>query len=307
MRIFPVLPVLLMLFALPARAQVTVDMNALDQLKKAPPAPSGGETAPRKPATAKPKAVKPAPVKPAPTDTHPADTGSAAAGKPAEAAAATGKAAPGFKAPLPALPSGPPPDVELAPVPPPVASSGKPAAKDAPPAVLQDASGTGTAIPSGLRITFGNGQGELSPASEQALKKLVSRVPASETVSYNVLAYAPGTPEDPSTPRRLSLSRALAVRSVLMDAGVPSTRIYVRALGAGTGPGGAPPSSAKAPADRVDVSVLGANAPPPELALPLVTEESTPAAPSPQPESQPQSQPPSGAQPPSKPGAGKTP
>ena len=305
MRIFPVLPVLLMLFALPAHAQVTVDMNALDQLKKSAPAPSGGAPAPRKPATARPKAVKPAPAKPAPTDANSADTGAAVVGKTPETAA--GKAPPGFKTPLPALPSGPPANVELAPVPPPVASSDKPAAKDAPPAVLQGAGGTGTAIPSGLRITFGNGQGELSPASEQALKKLVSRVPASETVSYNVLAYAPGTPEDPSTPRRLSLSRALAVRSVLMDAGVPSTRIYVRALGAGTGPGGAPPSSAKAPADRVDVSVLGANAPPPELALPLVTEESTPAAPSPQPESQPQSQPPSGAQPPSKPGAGKTP
>ena len=296
MRIFPILPVLLMLFALPVHAQVTVDMNALDALKKAVPGPSGGTQAPHKPAPAKPKATKSPAAKPAPTDANPADTGSAAVRKPPEAATATGKAPPGFKAPLPALPSGPPPNVELAPVPPPVAASGKPAAKDAPPAVLPGATGTGTAIPSGLRITFGNGQGELSPASEQALKKLVSRVPASETVSYNVLAYAPGTPEDPSTPRRLSLSRALAVRSVLMDAGVPSTRIYVRALGAGTGPGGTPPGPANVPADRVDVSVLGANAPPPDLALPPVMEEVAPPA------SSPAVEPPS-----SKSGAGKKP
>ena len=305
MRIFPVLPVLLMLFALPAHAQVTVDMNALDQLKKAPPGSSATSKPAPKPVPAKPKAAKPQAAKPAPTDAKPTDAkhedaGSAAAGNPS----AAGKAPPGFTAPLPALPAGSPPNVVLAPVPPPVAPNGKPAGKDAPPAVLPDAAGTGTEIPSGLRITFGNGQGELSPASEQALKALVRRVPASETVSYNVLAYAPGTPEDPSTPRRLSLSRALAVRSVLMDAGVPSTRIYVRALGAGTAPSGAPAAPANAPADRVDVSVLGANAPPPELALPLVPDANVSAAPS---APMPPATAPADEKPSTKPGAGKTP
>ena len=66
------------------------------------------------------------------------------------------------------------------------------------------------------------------------------------------MAYAAGTPEDPSTARRLSLSRALAVRSALMADGVTSSRIYVRALGA-TG-GDEPP-------DRVDLAVMGGNAP----------------------------------------------
>ena len=61
----------------------------------------------------------------------------------------------------------------------------------------------------------------------------------------------PGTPEDPSTARRLSLSRALAVRSALMADGVASSRIYVRALGA-TGGDEAP--------DRVDLAVMGGNA-----------------------------------------------
>jgi hypothetical protein len=69
--------------------------------------------------------------------------------------------------------------------------------------------------------------------------------------SFNVVAYAAGTPDDPSTARRLSLSRALAVRSALMADGVSSTHIYVRALGA--------PEGDKTP-DRVDISVLGANA-----------------------------------------------
>jgi len=46
------------------------------------------------------------------------------------------------------------------------------------------------------------------------------------------------------SPRRLSLSRALAVRAFLIDQGVRSTRLDVRALGDKTGDG---------PADRVDI------------------------------------------------------
>ena len=161
-----------------------------------------------------------------------------------------------FKAPLPPLPVAPPPTPALAPLPPSVAPVNKPASTLTAP-VLASAAGTGTAFPGGMRITFGNGQGELSPASEQSLKTLVRQAPPSETVSYNVLAYAPGTPEDPSTARRLSLARGLAVRSVLMSVGVASARIYVRALGAPVGA-----AAGSATPDRVDVSLLGTNAPP---------------------------------------------
>ena len=84
------------------------------------------------------------------------------------------------------------------------------------------------------------------------MKKLAQSVPENDTVSFNVLAYAHGQPSDPSSARRLSLARALSVRSALMGAGVPSTQIYVRALGSEGGPG---------PADRADISVMGANAP----------------------------------------------
>jgi outer membrane protein OmpA-like peptidoglycan-associated protein len=105
----------------------------------------------------------------------------------------------------------------------------------------------------GLNIGFGPGQGELSPASDQALQSFVRSLPRSEAISFNVVAYAAGTPEDPSTARRVSLARALSVRGVLMGAGVPSSRIYVRALGAASGNG---------PADRVEVTALGVNASP---------------------------------------------
>lgn len=60
-------------------------------------------------------------------------------------------------------------------------------------------------------------------------------------------AYAPGTEAEQSRSRRLSLSRALAVRSRLVDAGVESTRIEVRALGN---------ADVEGSRDRVDIIVL---------------------------------------------------
>jgi outer membrane protein OmpA-like peptidoglycan-associated protein len=103
---------------------------------------------------------------------------------------------------------------------------------------------------SGLRLTFAPGQSDLSPESIDSIKKLAAAAPPGDAVSFNVLAYAPGSPNDPSTARRVSLSRAMAVRSALVGDGVSSVRIYVRALGDQFGSG---------PPDRVDVTVLGAN------------------------------------------------
>lgn len=60
-------------------------------------------------------------------------------------------------------------------------------------------------------------------------------------------AYASGKGNDTSKARRLSLSRALAVRSFLIENGLRSTRIDVRALGIARD-GGAP--------DRVDIVLL---------------------------------------------------
>ena len=104
----------------------------------------------------------------------------------------------------------------------------------------------------GLRVTFGAGQTDLSPASATAIQGFVRGAQANTNTTFNVVAYAAGSPEDPSTARRLSLSRALAVRSTLIAAGVGSARIYLRALGSPAGDG---------PADRVDLTVMGANIP----------------------------------------------
>ncbi len=119
--------------------------------------------------------------------------------------------------------------------------------------MVPDAAGDASKLPGGVRITFGPGNADLNPATDAALRTLARAVKADPKVSLNLYAYAAGTPDDPSTPRRLSLSRALAARAVLISEGIVSTRIYPRALGA-TAPDGPP--------DRVDVTDGPPNAAP---------------------------------------------
>ncbi|MBN2752245.1 MAG: OmpA family protein, partial [Rhodospirillaceae bacterium] len=74
------------------------------------------------------------------------------------------------------------------------------------------------------------------------LKDVVARLSQNADDSVQLLAYAQG--ENRSKSRRLSLSRALAVRSYLLSQDIRNTRIEVRALGDQI-PDGKP--------DRVDV------------------------------------------------------
>lgn len=97
-----------------------------------------------------------------------------------------------------------------------------------------------------MRLLFETGQTELSPKDEAAIRDLAHAIPAPAANSVDVVAYAAGKPDDPSTARRVSLSRGLAVRSVLLDSGVPSAQIYVRALGS---------TARDGPADRVELTV----------------------------------------------------
>jgi outer membrane protein OmpA-like peptidoglycan-associated protein len=68
----------------------------------------------------------------------------------------------------------------------------------------------------------------------------------SSSSRIQLLAYGGNAGDKGSDARRLSLKRALAIRQVLIDSGVPAERIDVRAMG-GADDGG--------PADRVDVFV----------------------------------------------------
>jgi outer membrane protein OmpA-like peptidoglycan-associated protein len=97
-----------------------------------------------------------------------------------------------------------------------------------------------------VRLVFAEGMTDLTPADEAAIRDLARSLPAPAAESVNVIAYAAGKPDDLSTARRVSLSRGIAVRSILLASGVPSERIYVRAMGATPSDG---------PADRVELTV----------------------------------------------------
>lgn len=98
--------------------------------------------------------------------------------------------------------------------------------------------------PGDFRLLFATSGAELSPSAEQRLVELADRLRQEETRRIQIMSYASAADESVSRARRLSLSRALAVRTFLIDKGVPSTRIDVRALGSDVGDG---------PADRIDV------------------------------------------------------
>ena len=228
MRAVPVLLAGLLLPLTPAGAQVTTNDNALESLGPQSASPTT-RPAPRRPA------ARPAQSSSRPTASHP----------PAQAAAPAAAPAKPVK---PAIPVSPP---AILAIPPAVAV---PLAHPPPAPVIplaEDAAGTVSPIQHGLRITFGPDRADMTAATAATLTKFADGLLDQSTTSINIFAYAAGSADDPSTPRRLSLQRALAARAVLLKAGIPSPRIYPRALG---------PAGGDDP-DRVDVTT-GSPTPP---------------------------------------------
>jgi len=100
----------------------------------------------------------------------------------------------------------------------------------------------------GFRIVFDEETSAFTDSAGRLLTGLAQRMTDEPDMRLQVRAYAGGTAESASRARRLSLDRALAVRTFLLDRGVEATRIDVRALG-NTAP--------EPPADRVDLLVSG--------------------------------------------------
>lgn len=200
-----------------ALAQTTVNSGALDLLPARPaPAPRAApRPVPPHTGTAKPASPRPGTRTPAvPQAAVPGATPAPAT----PALAAAGK---------PAIPTVPPAVAALPPAAPvpatrPMPTSVAPVAADAPGAAVRQAGG--------LRITFGPGREELNADTEAALRELAHGMRGG-TGGVTLLAYAAGSPDNPSVARRLSLQRALAARAVLVNEGVASNRIYPRALG----------------------------------------------------------------------------
>lgn len=181
--------------------------------------------------------------------------------------------APVTRAPIPVAPPPPPmiatlpppsaPKIGVPPPPPPAAIPAPPpmAKTPAPPPVRKTVPQAPkkprqvAALPKGearvksgsmRRIQFSTGSAKLSANASTELVSIAAAMGRDKALRIQLLAYAGQSGDSASQARRLSLSRALAARSTLIEKGIRSTRIDVRALGN---------KSAGGPEDRVDIIV----------------------------------------------------
>lgn len=105
--------------------------------------------------------------------------------------------------------------------------------------------GGAAALPGGAtRIVFEGEADELPAGADAQLDAIAQKMTADESIKVQVLAYSSSTGDNESQARRKALARGLEVRKYLINKGVRSNRIDVRALGS---------KSEGSPADRVDV------------------------------------------------------
>ena len=95
-----------------------------------------------------------------------------------------------------------------------------------------------------LQIAFNETETRLPDAEKARLLNLANAVREERRFRLQLRAYAGGQDLSTSKARRMSLSRALAVRAFLIDKGVRSTQIDVRALGSKT---------SEKPVNRIDL------------------------------------------------------
>lgn len=215
------------LFA-PARAQVTSNLENLPEARK-------------------PEAQKPA--KPA-TKPHSATPARSAPAKSAPARSAAARSAPSgpvthASAAPPGVPPAPPPPAVIPPPFVPVQLHPPVPPGEVKP-VAEAKNSVQTLPDGGTRVLFAGNSADLNPAALDALRALGKTLATRTDRRVILVAHATLPGDDISMPRRISLARALAVRSILINAGVATTRIYPRALGR-------PDPGDTAPADRLDI------------------------------------------------------
>lgn len=157
--------------------------------------------------------------------------------------------------PAPPPVSAPVAEMKQEPAPAPAASAAPPpppqvAKAEEPEAPVEEASTGSSSIEiapgQAMRIEFGETETKLPDNLKDALRKIADGVQDKPNLRLQLMAYAGASGLSASKARRLSLSRALSVRSFLMESGVRSTRIDVRALGNKT---------SEKPANRVDINI----------------------------------------------------
>jgi outer membrane protein OmpA-like peptidoglycan-associated protein len=98
-----------------------------------------------------------------------------------------------------------------------------------------------------LTVLFSPGSSVLNAEASKHISNIIEKMESDPSLRLQLVAYATSTDDNPSRARRLSLSRALAVRSNIVEKGVKSSRMDVLALGS---------KFKKAPGDRVDAVPL---------------------------------------------------
>lgn len=222
-----------------AKAKARPTENRTAARSETPPAPPPTPSAAPPPP---PPVAEPTPTPPAPP---PAPSNAARQLTPIEPPPAPPPAAPAPPAPAASPEPAPLAAPPMAPAPPAATPAAPPTPAEQPSqtaALSQpDAAGGDT-----TRIMFEAGSTRLEADATAALQRVAQSLAADDKLRIQLLAYAAGTAETASQARRQSLTRALAARSYLIDKGVRSTRIDVRALGI---------KSEGGPPDRIDVVV----------------------------------------------------
>lgn len=155
-------------------------------------------------------------------------------------------AAPKVEAPAVKAPAVPAPTAPSSTVKAPAAKA--PAAKQVASAAPQPSMPAPKASAKGLSVAFGTDDKTLPASADTELQSLVGKLKADEHLRVELLAYASSDDNRSSAKaRRLSLSRALEVRSYLIGQGIASTRMDVRALG---------DQAPNEPRDRVDITLV---------------------------------------------------
>ena len=228
------------------------------------PAPNGSKVTLRQPSAA-PSAPTPAPSMPKAPSPAPAPQVAEAPTPPAKIAPP-----PAAPAPMPKAPAAPPPPTEQAsaappPPPPPVSEPPAPAAAAPPPPAMpaaetpkapaapaptEQASTPPAPATTGdgpAQVLFNNDDTKLTADGQAVLAGVIEKLNADENQRVQLMAFAAGEDLTSSKARRISLSRALSVRSFLIEKGIRSTRIDVRALG---------DKAENDPKNRVDVNLV---------------------------------------------------
>ena len=252
----------------PKKPPVTISAVPAPSIAPPPPARPAPVTKAKPAPAAKPKAAPSAALTLPPPPARPAPVTKA---KPAPAAKP--KAAPSAALTLPPPPARPAPFTKIKPAPAakPTAAQSAALTPPSPPMTAEKAAKTkktpaarpggkpktrekagvppaGTPLAPGraMQIVFKSTASKLPDTATEGLKTLAAKLKGQPTLRLQLMAYAGGESLSSGKARRLSLSRSLSVRSYLIENGVRSTRIDVRALGNRT---------AEEPLNRVDVTV----------------------------------------------------